>query len=56
MYIHTSITSHPFPFEVGRDYFLPLPTFLTKTFRFFQCHQIPHIRSPVFGTLDLAFL
>jgi hypothetical protein len=55
-YIHTYIISRPFPFGVGRDRFLPLATILTNTFRFFHCHQIPHTRSPVSGTSDLAFL
>jgi hypothetical protein len=54
-YIH-NITSRPFPFGVSRDHFLPLATILTNTFRFFHCHQIPHTRSPVSGTPDLALL
>jgi hypothetical protein len=49
-YIHTYITSCPFPIGVGRDHFLPLATILTHTFRFLQFHQIPHTRSPVSGT------
>jgi hypothetical protein len=50
------IISHPFPFGVDRDHFLPLATILTNTFRFFHCHQIPHTWSPVSGTPDLALL
>jgi hypothetical protein len=52
-YIHTYITSRLFPFGVTRDHFLPLATIITHTFRFFHCHQIPHTRSTVSGTLDL---
>jgi hypothetical protein len=56
LYIHTYIISRPFPFGVGRDHFLPLATILTNIFRFFHCHQIPHTRSPVSGTPDLALI
>jgi hypothetical protein len=52
--LHTYITSRTFPFGVARDHFLPLATFLTNTFRFLHCHQIPYTRSPVSGTPDLA--
>jgi hypothetical protein len=52
----TYIASRPFPFGEGTDHCLPLATILTQTFRFFHCHQITHTRSPVSGTLDLAFL
>jgi hypothetical protein len=55
-YLHTTITSRPFPIQVGRDHFLPLATILTHTFHFLHFHQIPHTRSPVSGTLDLALL
>jgi hypothetical protein len=41
---------------IGRYHFLPLATILTNTFRFFHCHQIPHTRSPVSGSPDLALL
>jgi hypothetical protein len=47
------IASRPFPMGVGRDPSLPLDT---HAFRFLSFHQIPHTRSPVSGTLKLAFL
>jgi hypothetical protein len=55
-YIHTYIKSRPFAIGVGRDHFLPLATILTHTFRLLPLHQIPHTRSPVTGTIDLARL
>jgi hypothetical protein len=51
-FLHTC----PFTIGVGRDHFLPLATILTHTFRFLHFYQIPHTRSPVSGTPDLALL